>query len=323
MENAAARALAGRVLGKITLHAPLRNYSRWRVGGPAALLFEPASADDLRSGLRALQGYDGPRLIIGDGSNLLFDDAGFDGVVIRIGQPMSAVTFTGTSVYAEAGIWVPHFARMVGCRGLTGIEHTVGIPGTLGGLILMNGGSQRKGIGAHVVSVDCVNNDGDAISLTHEECQFSYRHSSLQEQPLIITGAKLAFTEGDPSSIRREMIQIMASRRAKFPKNLPNCGSVFLSSPELHREVGPPGFAIEQAGLKGLRLGDAQISPMHANFIVNLGNAQASDILGLIHKARTEVHRRTGFWMDCEVRHVLPDGRQRMAHISGDELRLM
>lgn len=304
--------------GKVGRNVPLSDYSRWRIGGPAAVLIEPSSADDLAAALGELAGYSGPRIVIGDGSNLLFDDRGLDGVVIRVGRAMSRMQLDGKQAWAEAGLWVPHFARAVGCAGLSGIEHTIGIPGTLGGLVLMNGGSQRRGIGENLVSVRCMDSQGRQIVMTQEECDFSYRHSSLQDRDLIVLDATFAFKPGDAGSIRREMIAIMADRRHKFPKNLPNCGSVFLSNPSMYSKVGAPGFAIEQTGLKGLRQGNAQISPLHANFIVNLGGARSEDVLWLIHQMRSKVFQRTGFWMDCEVRHVQPDGAMQMAHLSAE-----
>src|SRR5690606_39146467 len=117
-----------------------------------------------------------PLFLMGDGSNLLFDSAGFDGVILRIGRRMAGLKISGRRVRAEAGIWVPQLARHVGRAGLSGIEHTIGIPGTLGGLILMNGGSKRKGVGSNIVRVNCVANDGVAFSLDHANCGFAYRH---------------------------------------------------------------------------------------------------------------------------------------------------
>jgi len=305
--------------GHVVENADLRLYSRWRVGGTARIVAEPASAGGLRELLATLAKVDCPKVVVGDGSNILFDDAGFEGVVIRIGRSLGALKIEGQNVSVEAGLWVPRFARAVGSAGLTGLEHVIGIPGTLGGLIVMNGGSQRKGVGDHLVHVECADWNGIRHSFTRAECRFGYRHSILQERRLMVLSASFAFERGEVGAIRRAMIDIMASRRRKFPKNYPNCGSVFLSDPAMYDMVGPPGRAIEAAQLKGVRKGDAQISPLHTNFIVNLGNASSADILWLIHLARTKVFEQTGFRMDCEVRHIAPDGRVRMAHETADE----
>lgn len=308
--------------GPVVEDADLRRYSRWRAGGKARLAVEPATTQGVRDVLAYLADTSLPRLVVGDGSNILFDDEGFDGVLVRVGQNLSGMRFDGPRVWAEAGVWVPRFVRLLGQRGLAGLEHAIGIPGTLGGLVVMNGGSRRLGVGANIVRARGCDRDGRPFERDHEACQFRYRGSTLQDDGLIILEADFAFTPTERSPLRKDMISIMVERRGKFPKDLPNCGSVFLSDPAMYNVVGPPGAAIERTGLKGLRLGDAQISPLHANFIVNLGAARSDDILGLIHMIRTRVHERTGFWMDCEVRHIAPDGRVRPAHEAAAERAL-
>ncbi len=304
-----------RIAGRpVTIDADLRQYSRWRAGGRARLLVQPVSRAAVAEVLRYLAQRDVPQMVIGDGSNILFDDAGFDGVIVCIGRDLSSMRVEGASVWAEAGLWVPHFVRAVGKRGLGGLEHAIGIPGTLGGLVMMNGGSRRQGVGSHIRMVRGCDQAGVPFERSGEDCKFRYRGSTLQDDRLVVLEAEFALTPVDMSALRHEMIGILADRRRKFPKSLPNCGSVFLSDPAMYKIVGPPGAAIEAVGLKGRRLGDAQISPLHANFIVNLGQARSADILGLIHLIRTTVHEKTGFWMDAEVRHVAPDGRVTAAH---------
>jgi UDP-N-acetylmuramate dehydrogenase len=178
----------------------------------------------------------------------------------------------------------------------------------------MNGGSQRKGVGTNLVKVRGCDLNGQPFERSHETCAFQYRSSSLQSDGLIVLDADFEFVDADPVAMRREMVAILSDRRRKFPKNLPNCGSVFLSNPAMYSIVGPPGAAIERVGLKGQQQGGAQISPVHANFIVNLGAASCRDVLDLVHLARSRVHESTGFWMDCEVRHVTRDGTIRPAH---------
>jgi UDP-N-acetylmuramate dehydrogenase len=314
-----AAALRAFIRGEVVEGADLRRYSRWRIGGPARLLVSPATRQEAMQVLREISKLDCPKLVIGDGSNLLFDSRGFDGIVVRIGAPMSGMRIEGDVVWAEAGIWVPCFVRAVGAAGLAGAQHAIGIPGTLGGLILMNGGSQRKGIGSNLVSLRCCDMRGELREISAAECRFSYRYSALQDEPLVLLDATLRFDPGDRVALRREMIAIMQERRRKFPKNLPNCGSVFLSNPAMYDRIGAPGYAIEKVGLKGTRRGGAEISPLHANFVVNLGGAASGDVLWLIREARQRVFEATGFLMDCEVRHVAPDGRMRMAHEAADE----
>ncbi|ARE39239.1 UDP-N-acetylenolpyruvoylglucosamine reductase [Rhodovulum sp. P5] len=255
-----------------------------------------------------------PLFVMGDGSNMLFDSRGFRGIVLRIGPGLDALAFAGTRVTAGAGIWVPAFARQLALRGLAGLEHVVGIPGRLGGLVVMNGGSQRKGIGTHVRHVTVVTRDGESRTLAHADLGYSYRTSALQGSGAIVTDVVLELEPGDRGVIMREMIEILASRRRKFPKNLPNCGSTFLSNPAMYDKVGPPGQAIEAAGLKGVAIGGAQVSPLHANFIVNRGGATSDEVLALIALVRGTVQNRTGFAMDCEVRHLTESGEERPAH---------
>ncbi|WP_338608851.1 UDP-N-acetylmuramate dehydrogenase [Pelagibacterium nitratireducens] len=304
---------------RITRNADLTPLSRWKIGGRALALVEPSSAKEAASVMAVMSDRPEPLFIVGDASNVLFDSAGFEGVVLRISRAMSQMTISGTSAWAQAGIWMPLFTRRIGCEGLSGIEHTIGIPGTLGGLILMNGGSQRKGVGLNVKSVLCADEAGNLFTLDQEACGFAYRTSTLQTRRAVVLEADLEFEAGNPSEIRSEMISIMASRRAKFPKNLPNCGSTFLSDPAMYATVGAPGKAIEEAGLKGARCNGAQISPLHANFLVNTGGATSDDILYLIALIRQTVQERTGYFMDCEVRHVAPDGRIRPAHEPAEE----
>lgn len=310
-------ALSDRDDVSVSVEVPLSQLSRWRIGGPAKTVIEPKTEAGLIAGLAAVRNSGLPCFIVGDGSNVLFDDAGFHGVIVRIGRTLADVRIEGRRVTAQAGAWTPQFARQVGAHGLTGIEHTVGIPGTLGGLIVMNGGSQRKGIGDHVVSVTTLDFAGNRRVFDKSSCAFAYRTSALQGGGLITVSAELELEEGDPAAIRREMIEIMSSRRKKFPLRLPNCGSVFLSNPMMYDTVGPPGRAIEEVGLRGHRIGDAQIAPGHGNFIVNVGQASSADVLALIRLIRQRVYDRTAFWMECEVRYVSPDGLVVPAHEIG------
>jgi len=313
-ERNLAKELAALDVGEVRVAEPLRNHGTWRIGGPADALVEPGSVAQLGRLRQYIHDHGIASIIIGEGSNLLFDDDGFRGVVVKIGRCLSAVEMDGRTVRAEAGVSVPRLARAVGLAGLTGIEHTVGIPGTLGGLIIMNGGSQRKNIADSIVAVEAMESRGAIIRMKRDDCGFARRRSAFQGSPLMVVGAELELDYDDPAAIQQRMLAILRDRRRKFPRDLPNCGSVFVSGGDLFHRFGPPGKVIEEAGLKGLTVGGAQVSHRHANFIVNTGNATAADVRELIHRVRTAIHERTGIWMDCEVRHLLPDGRTRPAH---------
>lgn len=312
-----ARALvaAGVPEGDMAFGVPLASLSRWQIGGPADLLVTPSSVGSLQAAIGAINRLSARHLVIGDGSNILFDDAGVRGCVVRIGRALGGVRrVSPTEVEAGAGAWVPSLVRSAIGMGLGGIQHAIGIPGTFGGLVAMNGGSQRRGIGENLVHADVIDAGGRCQRLDADALAFRYRTSRLQHEPLVMIGGRLRLIEGDRSALRREAIAIMAGRRAKFPRNRANCGSVFVSDPALYDRIGPPGAAIEAAGLKGHRIGDAQVSPEHANFIVNLGGARSSDVLALIGLIRSRVTDMTGVAMLAEVRYVSPEGETLPAH---------
>lgn len=301
-------------VGALYRNERLCNHCMWRIGGPAEILAEPQDDEQLRKILQVTVEYNIPVIVIGHGTNLLFDDAGLRGLAVKIGNKMSDYSIEGNRVRAKAGIWTPKIARAVGNEGLTGIEHAIGIPGTLGGLIVMNGGSKGRCIGDVVKKVHVMNHQGQTSSLLRNDCQFSHRSSALQKSDLIVTGIEMEFERGEPHAIRREMLEILRVRNGKFPRKTPNCGSVFLSGSQMYERFGPPGKIIEETGLKGLRIGGAQVSHKHANFIVNPGEAASADIISLIRLIREKVYDRIGAWMECEVRYVSPGGHIFPAH---------
>lgn len=300
--------------GRVKTNQSLKNYSRWRIGGLCAYVVEPRTKDEVSSLILFLRQNSISYLVVGDGSNILFDSSGLNAVLIKIGQRMAGIEISGHEVMVDAGIWVPRFARCMGLSGFTGMEHTIGIPGTLGGLICMNGGSQRKGIGENVLEVTAVMPSGEVKTFSKTECDFSYRSSVFQRNQAVILQASLSFERGSYRNVRKEMLAIMRSRRERFPLKLPNCGSVFVSDPAMYSKVGPPGKVIEELGLKGYVIGGAQISDAHANFIVNRSDASSEDVLSLIYLIRSKAFQKTGYLMDCEVRHISYDNTSRMAH---------
>ena len=308
------RELTQHNIGQYGFSVPLRDHSTWRIGGSADLLVVPHSVEQVQALMRALNRLSIPFVVIGDGSNILFDDAGVRGVVVKIGRHLSRFEISGVWITAEAGIFVPRLVRQIGGAGLTGWEHAIGIPGTVGGLVLMNGGSMQKSVGNMVDRVWAVNRSGALVEFAHTDCKFEYRCSALQDRGNIIVRVRLQGIPGDSHSIRKEMLRILRTRRSKFPMKLPNCGSVFLSDPAMYAAVGAPGKIIEQCGLKGYRVGDAMIPQLHANFIVNLGTARSVDVLSIIQQVRKTVQERTGVLLMCEVRYISPECRVMPAH---------
>lgn len=314
LHTSALRQLAADISGVAHFNTMLAEHNSWHIGGPADLLIEAESPQQVATVVRFARTKQIPLVVIGQGTNLLFDDAGVRGIVLKIGAQMAQITINGQQIIAEGGVWVPQLARLTMRAGLSGLEHCVGIPGTVGGLVIMNGGSQRKGIGENIKKVWVVTADGEEQVLSHVDCAFSYRKSALQGTGAVVVKAELECPIGDIREIRREMVSDLRERRQKFPRKQPNCGSVFLSTSEMHASVGPPGKVIEDAGLKGTRIGAAEISRQHANFIVNLGGASSADVLALIKLIREKIRSDIGFDLDCEVRYVSPDGQISPAH---------
>jgi UDP-N-acetylmuramate dehydrogenase len=296
--------------GEVFLDVDLSNLSRWKIGGSADCLVRPNSTEQLAALVKLLKSQSVPYVVFGMTSNLLFSDEGLRAVAIQVGSAMSDINIDGNRVWCQSGVWVPWLARKLACAGLTGAEHICGIPGTLGGLICMNGGSQRKGIGDVVVTVTSVDAQGNIVHRNREDCSFSYRRSIFQVNDEVIADIVLRLEQAvDRRVVRHEILGILGSRRRKFPQKLPNCGSVFMSNPSMYDDYGPPGAVIERLGFKGRRIGGAMVSPLHANFIVNAGNASAADVLSLISEIRDAVLTDTGFALEVEAQFVMTDGR--------------
>ena len=293
----------------VEFEVSLSKLSQWKVGGKADIVIWPRSKNELIKVRQWLYLNGIKSLIIGSTTNLLFSDEDIHIVIIQIGTNFSKVTVDGSEIVAEPGIWVPSLARLAMQKSLSGIEHTCGIPGTLGGLVVMNGGSQRKGIGSVVTYVETIDNQGNIKRYDNSQCNFSYRQSIFQNIDEVVVEVGLKLNNGrDKRDIRQDMLDILHSRRQKFPRKQPNCGSVFVSNPDMYEDYGPPGKIIEELGLKGMSQGGAQISEQHANFIVNNGSAQSKDILYLINTVKETVYEETGYKMVVEARFVTSNG---------------
>jgi UDP-N-acetylmuramate dehydrogenase len=289
----------------------LKPYTYWKIGGPCDLMIEPDSAQQIIRILSILNNSGIPYAVIGDGTNLLVHDDGFSGVVIKIGRRMSGIErlpaedseSNSTAFRIYAGTWTPLVAHTLGRLGYTGLEHTIGIPGTFGGLVFMNGGSLKKSIGEVIETVTVVDRDGSEKKIPRADCGFAYRSSRFQDSNEIVVEADIHLEKGDHTSIINQMHKILYSRRLKFPRKLPSCGSVFKNDPKLYNNFGPPGKVIEDLGFKGMRIGGAAVSVKHANFIVNdRGTATAKDVMALVNQIRSQVYQHTGIMLEQEFR---------------------
>lgn len=284
---------------RIRLREPMSAHTSFQIGGPADVLIAPASLNELKVSLAWVRRHGIPVTIIGNGTNLLVRDKGIRGLVVKIAGNLSAVSFRGTNVTAEAGLPLADLSRIAAERGLTGLEFACGIPGTLGGAVVMNAGAYGGEMKDVVARVSVIDLEGAEATLNRGDLGFGYRKSSLQRGDRIVISVDLELKEGDAGAIAAVMEDLQKRRKAKQPLDWPSAGSVF-KRPEGHFT----GQLIEGAGLKGARVGDAQVSEIHSGFIVNRGRATAADVLGLIRRIQEEVLSRSSVRLVPEIRII-------------------
>jgi UDP-N-acetylmuramate dehydrogenase len=279
---------------------PMKRHTTFKIGGPAAFYAEPDSVLQLKGLLRACRAQEVEAVVIGNGSNLLVSDEGIDGAVICLGPRFSGISLMEDGlVLAEAGATLAHLCRFAADNALSGLEFAYGIPGSVGGGVYMNAGAYGGEMRDVVLEVHCLDDFLAPVSISAEACDFGYRHSLFMQNSHVVTGAVFALSPGDRDDICGRMEDIMARRIQKQPLELPSAGSVF------RRPEGAFAAAlIEQCGLKGRRIGGAQVSAKHAGFIVNTGGATCRDVEALIALIQSEVRDRTGYTLDCEIKRL-------------------
>ncbi len=280
---------------------PMDRHCSFRIGGPAALFAAPASAEEL-AGLRRFLWQKGVQpAVIGKGTNLLVSDAGIDGVVLHIGEGMDALRpgsgADKDTVWAEAGVSLARLALWAKEQGLTGLEFAHGIPGSLGGGVMMNAGAYGGELRDVVRRVRCLNRQGEIWETS--EPGFGYRSSRFAGSGDVILAAELALRPGDIASISATMRELMEKRSASQPLDKPSAGSTFKRP-----ATGYAAALIERAGLKGFRLGGAQVSEKHAGFVINAGGATCADVLRLMEHIQKTVEQRFGVTLEPEVRVI-------------------
>ncbi|MFZ4099792.1 MAG: UDP-N-acetylmuramate dehydrogenase [Chlamydiia bacterium] len=274
---------------------PLRNFNTWRVGGPARWLVEVSDALDLRAALQFAMKQRCPILPLGRGSNVLFDDAGYDGLVLVLRNDQIAVD--GALWEVGAGVGLPALSSQTVKAGFGGLEFGAGIPGSLGGAIFMNAGASGQEMRGVLSAVQMMLFDGELVWYDCADLPFAYRRSPFQEIPGVIVSAKLSL-KPDPNARVQQREQLLR-RVASQPYDQPSAGCVFKNPGS-----GSAGSLIDQAGLKGLRVGDAMVSPKHANFLVNCGHATAADLLRLISTVQQQVAAQCHEQLQLEVRVI-------------------
>ena len=277
---------------------PMSRHTTFRVGGPAELMFLPASAEEVRLALSAAREAGVEVYLLGNGSNTLVRDGGLKGLTLVLGEAFSEVRVEGNEIVAQAGAPLSKVAAAAQEAGLTGLEFIGGIPGTLGGGCAMNAGAYGGQLSDVLVSAEVLL-DGELRTLSREEMEMGYRTTLPLRRGGIVLEARFALEPGDREAITARMRELNARRREKQPLNLPSAGSTF------KRPAGHfAGALIEGCGLKGTTIGGARVSEKHAGFIVNIGGATAADILRLMEHVCGVVKRETGVELEPEVRII-------------------
>ena len=295
-----ARRLEGELPGlELRRGEPMSRHTTFRVGGPAELMALPEDEGQLCAAARLAAEEGVLPLPVGNGSNLLVDDAGLDGFVLKTVPKVGTITGAGNTLTAGAGATLAQLAVEAANRGLAGLEFAHGIPGSLGGAVVMNAGAYGGELCQVISQVRALDSRGQVRELAGDACDFSYRHSRFSAGGWLILSATVELAPGDPAAIRGRMEELMARRKAKQPLEYPSAGSTF-KRPEGHFAAA----LIEGCGLKGLTVGGAQVSEKHAGFVINIGSATCRDILDLMDQVRERVFRETGVELEPEVKYV-------------------
>lgn len=275
---------------------PMDRHTSFRTGGNAACFIEPENAEQLAKVLSYLQKTEQAYFVLGNGSNLLVSDLGYDGVVIYIGDKMGKICVDGSRITVQAGALLSQTAHAAMEAGLTGMEFASGIPGSIGGAMMMNAGAYDGEMSRIVESVTVLDPSGESMILENETMEFGYRTSILKNRPFVVTEVTLRLQEGDREQIQAKMADFAARRREKQPLNYPSAGSTF-KRPEGYFA----GKLIMDSGLRGYRIGGAQVSEKHCGFIINSGNATSEDISELMDEVIQRVKERFGVTLEPEV----------------------
>ncbi len=277
---------------------PLSKHTYFGIGGEADAYFEVSTIAELAALAKLHRQWDVPIAVIGRGSNLLVSDAGFRGICIRLIGELAALEVDVSKVSVGAGLSLPRLSKAMSRCGLSGVEFALGIPGSVGGALIMNAGAWGSSFGDVVTNVTVMDSTGRLVELTHAEAGFQYRHSALGDY-FCVVGATLSLIPGDVEMITERMQQFYKQKVATQPFAEENAGCMFKNPPG-----DSAGRLIEACGLKGHRIGGAEVSTVHGNFILNLDNATAEDVLNLVTHIQKHVHEKTGVSLQTEVKRL-------------------
>ena len=280
----------------ICLQEPMAGHTTFRIGGPADCFLQPENEEQLIQVQRYLSKVGIPFFVLGNGSNLLVSDGGYRGVIIQIGRKMSRIEVEGCIIKAQAGAPLAQVAKTAMEYGLTGLEFASGIPGTVGGGVVMNAGAYDGELSRVVVRVNAVNSEGESMELDNETMEFGYRTSAVKNSSLTVTEVIFGLEKGDREQIRAKMDDFAARRREKQPLEYPSACSTF-KRPEGYFA----GKLIMEAGLRGYQCGGARVSDKHCGFVINTGGATAEDVRDVIHEVQEQVKDKFHVTLETEV----------------------
>jgi len=286
--------------GKLLENEPLARHNTWRIGGPARYLALPADSEDVVRALELAQDRGLPWVVLGLGSNVLVKDGGFPGVVIRMGKGLDRFEMKGATAIVGGGMPTPILARRTAEAGFVGVERFIGIPGTVGGGIYMNAGCHGAEFAEIVTEVTLMDPKGKVKQLSRKQISFKYRSSNIEG---IVLEAKLGLGEESPAKLKDLQSKLLRWRKAGTPFDQPCCGSTFTNPPGGTKTAG---MLIDECGLKGFTIGGAQVSTLHANYIINKGTATASEVLKVIEHVRKTVAKKTGITLELECKIIGP-----------------
>ncbi len=286
------------VRGSILENEPMSRHTTYGIGGPVTAFITPCDKDDLSSILRFSKRHKIKTYFVGTGSNILFSDKGIKGIVVTPAKALNSLEFNENFLVAESGVMLGRIVKESLKRNLTGMESLIGVPGTLGGALVMNAGAFGSEISNTLYNVDVMKMDGDVITLHRNEIDFKYRFSTFLDDEFILL-ARFHLKKEDPSKIKEKKEKASMGRKSSQPLRFRSAGSVFKNPPN-----NAAGYLIDQVGLKGTKVGGAEISNHHANFFVNHGNASARDIIDLIRMARTEVYKKFNVKLELEIKTI-------------------
>ncbi len=281
--------------GNISINEPMNKHTSLRIGGPVDYYFEPLDKEDASNIISYLQKQNFPFIAMGKGTNLLVHDDGFRGAVVNLENSLKQIQVNNPYVCTDAGVSLIRFVDFCIQQGFKGVEMLAGIPGTVGGAIVMNAGAFGGEISNYLVDAEILR-DGNKKILTKDDIGFSYRHSSFSTNDVVLS-ARFKLENGDKEELMKIRNELILKRNRKHPINYPNCGSVFKNPQGI-----PAARLIEDVGLKGTLRGKAQISEKHGNFIINLGGATANDVMSLIQLIRDKVKEKYEITLELEVR---------------------